>query len=109
MRPLSGLGGDVDVLARLSGPTNDLEAAAVRLCPPVARLRDRMRELGAVVAGMSGSGATIYGLFGSQSDAEEAFEKAGFEAPTWSRVTRVLTEPQTASADDETNERGPGA
>ena len=109
MRPLSGLGGDVDVLARLPGPPNDLEAAAVRLCPPVARLRDRMRELGAVVAGMSGSGATIYGLFGSQSDAEEAFEKAGFEAPTWSRVTRVLIEPQTASADDETNERGPGA
>ena len=49
-----------------------------------------MRELGAVVAGMSGSGATVYGLFGSQGGAEEAFEKAGFETPTWSQVTRVL-------------------
>ena len=90
LQALSELGSDWDALARVSGFANDLEAAAIRLCPPVARLRDRMRELGAVVAGMSGSGATVYGLFGSQGGAEEAFEKAGFETPTWSQVTRVL-------------------
>jgi len=92
MRPLVGLGGDLDALARFSGLTNDLEAAAIRLCPPIARLRDRMRELGVVGEGMSGSGATIYGLFESQSEAEEAFDEVGFEAPTWSRVTRVQVE-----------------
>lgn len=90
LRALSGLGGNLDGLAQLPGFSNDLEAAATRLCPPIARLRDRMRELGAVVAGMSGSGGTIYGLFGRQTEAEEAVEKAGFEAPIWSRVARLL-------------------
>lgn len=90
MRALAGLRGDLGELARIPGFTNDLEAAATRLCPPVARLLDQMRELGALVTGMSGSGATIYGLFRHESAAEGALEKAGFEAPTWSRVTRVL-------------------
>jgi 4-diphosphocytidyl-2-C-methyl-D-erythritol kinase len=90
LRALFELDGDVDALARLSGFANDLEAAAIRLCPPVSRLQDRMRELGAVAVGMSGSGATVYGLFGSRSEAEGAFESAGFETPTWSQVTRLL-------------------
>ena len=90
LRALSGLGGDPDGLGQLPWFCNDLEAAATRLCPPIARLRDRMRELGAVVAGMSGSGGTIYGLFGRQAEAEEAVGKAGFEAPVWSRVARLL-------------------
>ena len=90
LRALSGLAGDPDGLAQLRWFSNDLEAAATRLCPPIARLRDRMRELGAVVAGMSGSGGTVYGLFGRRAEAEEAVEKAGFEAPIWSRVARLL-------------------
>jgi 4-diphosphocytidyl-2-C-methyl-D-erythritol kinase len=90
LRALFELDGEVDTLARLSGFANDLEAAAIRLCPPVSRLQDRMRELGAVAVGMSGSGATVYGLFGSRSEAEGAFESAGFETPTWSQVTRFL-------------------
>jgi len=90
LRALSGLGGNPDALARLPWFSNDLEAAATRLCPPIARLRDRICELGAVVAGMSGSGGTVYGLFGRQGEAQEAVEKAGFEAPTWSRVARLL-------------------
>jgi 4-diphosphocytidyl-2-C-methyl-D-erythritol kinase len=70
-----------------TGCENDLEAAAIRLCPPVARLRDRMRELGAMAAGMSGSGATVYGLFQTESDARMALQQSNFEPPTWTCVT----------------------
>jgi len=65
---------------------NDLEAAAVRLCPPVARLRGRLSRLGAGAVGMSGSGPTLFGLFPGVEAAREALDRAGFEAPIWARV-----------------------
>jgi 4-diphosphocytidyl-2-C-methyl-D-erythritol kinase len=69
---------------------NDLESIAVRLCPPVARLREQVRALGARVAGMSGSGPTVFGLFDSTAAAELAFAKADFEEPIWARVASTL-------------------
>jgi 4-diphosphocytidyl-2-C-methyl-D-erythritol kinase len=69
---------------------NDLESIAVRLCPPVARLRERIRASGARAVGMSGSGPTVFGLFDSTSAAEFAFAKAGFEEPIWARVATTL-------------------
>jgi 4-diphosphocytidyl-2-C-methyl-D-erythritol kinase len=72
------------------GLENDLEPIAVRLCPPVARLRERVRASGARAAGMSGSGPTVFGLFDSTSAAEAAFAKASFEAPIWARVATTL-------------------
>jgi 4-diphosphocytidyl-2-C-methyl-D-erythritol kinase len=51
---------------------NDLEPAACRLCPPVGRLLAAMREVGAVGAGMTGSGATVFGVFESKQRAAEA-------------------------------------
>ena len=65
---------------------NDLEPIAVRLCPPIARLQRRIRAAGAQAVGMSGSGATVFGLFESAKAAERAFEEAAFEAPVWARV-----------------------
>jgi 4-diphosphocytidyl-2-C-methyl-D-erythritol kinase len=88
---LFGSGGDLEVLARLPGLSNDLEAAAIRLCPAVARLRDRMCAQGALVAGMSGSGATVYGVFETEVDAQNALGGAGFESPIWTCVTKFLT------------------
>jgi len=93
MRALFGPERESDALARLAGSTNgftnDLEAAAIRLCPPIARLRQRMRERGAVVAGMSGSGATVYGVFRSEGEARGALAGPGLEPPTWTCVTRL--------------------
>jgi 4-diphosphocytidyl-2-C-methyl-D-erythritol kinase len=65
---------------------NDLEPAAVRLCPPIARLRAQLSAAGARAVGMSGSGATVYGVFKSRAAAERA--AAGFSLPgrSWSRV-----------------------
>jgi 4-diphosphocytidyl-2-C-methyl-D-erythritol kinase len=69
---------------------NDLEPAAVRLCPPVARLRDRLRALGAPAVGMSGSGPTVFGAFEGPAAARAALERAAFEPPIWARVAVVL-------------------
>lgn len=91
MRALSGLGGDPNSLSRLPGFTNDLEPAAESLCPEVGRLRDRLRAAGAIQAGMSGSGATVYGLFASEAEASEALGRADLPAETWTCVTRFET------------------
>lgn len=51
---------------------NDLEPAATRLCPEIGRLRERMRKAGARAVGMSGSGPTVFGIFGDVAGAERA-------------------------------------
>ena len=89
LRALFGPGADPSALSRLPGLRNDLEAAAIRLCPQVASLRDRMRTSGALFAGMSGSGATVFGVFASEADAERARAEALTEAGTWTCVTRT--------------------
>ena len=65
---------------------NDLEPAAVRLCPPVARLRERLREAGARAVGMSGSGPTVFGVFPGVAEARTALERMRLEPPVWARV-----------------------
>jgi 4-diphosphocytidyl-2-C-methyl-D-erythritol kinase len=65
---------------------NDLEEPAVRLCPAIARLRAQLRASGARAVGMSGSGATLYGVFASRGAAEAAQERLELPARAWSRV-----------------------
>lgn len=69
---------------------NALEPAAVRLCPPVARLRERLRKAGALAVGMSGSGPTVFGVFAGLREARAALERAAFEAPLWARVALAV-------------------
>jgi 4-diphosphocytidyl-2-C-methyl-D-erythritol kinase len=69
---------------------NDLEPAAVRLCPPVARLRERLRGAGAPAIGLSGSGPTVFGAFEDPAAARAALERAAFEPPIWARVAAML-------------------
>ena len=65
---------------------NDLEEPAVRLCPPIARLRAQLAGTGARAVGMSGSGATLFGVFADRAAAERA--ETGFVHPGrgWTRV-----------------------
>jgi 4-diphosphocytidyl-2-C-methyl-D-erythritol kinase len=65
---------------------NDLEAAAVRLCPPIARLRAQLTAAGARAVGMSGSGATLYGVFANRSAAERAAAAFSLPGRGWTRV-----------------------
>jgi len=86
--PLSGATGPGWTFTGAAGLSleNDLEPIAVRLCPPIARLQRQIRAAGAQAVGMSGSGATVFGLFESAEAAKRAFEETAFEAPTWARV-----------------------
>ncbi|MBW2370991.1 MAG: 4-(cytidine 5'-diphospho)-2-C-methyl-D-erythritol kinase [Deltaproteobacteria bacterium] len=97
MRPLAVLreaGGRIDRVdaAELGAwVANDLEAAATRLCPPIARLRARLRDAGALAVGLSGSGPTLYGIFPDRTAAGRAETEAGFRKPLWSRVAETLS------------------
>jgi len=52
---------------------NDLEAAAIGLCPPIAEVLTALTTLpGCLLARMSGSGATCFGLFESPAEAAAA-------------------------------------
>ena len=65
---------------------NDLEPAAIRLCPSVAGLRERLVAVGARASGMSGTGPTVFGLFDSRPEAAKALAQLGIRAPGWARV-----------------------
>ena len=53
---------------------NILEPVARELCPEVANIEQKLLELGALGACMSGSGPTVFGLFTDGNDAIEASE-----------------------------------
>jgi 4-diphosphocytidyl-2-C-methyl-D-erythritol kinase len=73
---------------------NDLEPAARRLCPPVGRLMVRLSEVGAIGVSMSGSGATVFGVFESpESAGTAALALRSSEADEcWIQVTQIITE-----------------
>lgn len=73
------------VLQRLL--VNDLEPAATRLCPQIGPLRERIAAAGALAVGLSGSGATLFGVFADAQSARRA--GAAFGAGPWTRVART--------------------
>lgn len=78
LRDLSGL------VAFLRESRNDLEPAATRLAPVIARVRAALTALpGCALARMSGSGATCFGLFGTASQAEAAAAALRRAEPGW--------------------------
>lgn len=83
---------DAAALARtLAALGNDLEAPAVALAPVIGHVLDALRALpGCLLARMSGSGATCFGLFASAAQAAAA---AGALPPAWWRSSGPLYEP----------------
>ncbi len=75
---------------------NDLEPAATQLCPLVAKLREELSETGAQAVGMSGSGPTMYAIYASEADAEQArarIARAGLR--TWlTRTQQAASQPR---------------
>jgi 4-diphosphocytidyl-2-C-methyl-D-erythritol kinase len=76
---------NVEVLAHnLSALSNDLEATAVALCPPIADVLAALRaQPGCLLARMSGSGPTCFGVFPSPATAAEAAASAVARRPGW--------------------------
>jgi 4-diphosphocytidyl-2-C-methyl-D-erythritol kinase len=64
---------------------NDLEQAAVRLCPRVGPLRETIEGSGALAVGMSGSGPTFFGIFRDIIAAGRARDRLNLAPPvrTW--------------------------
>jgi 4-diphosphocytidyl-2-C-methyl-D-erythritol kinase len=70
--------------ARLAERRNDLTAAAVALMPEIATVLARLERLeGALIARMSGSGATCFALFAERDAAENAAARLAAEQPRW--------------------------
>ena len=53
---------------------NDLEDVALRMHPEIGFVKDEFLSAGALISLMSGSGATVFGLFANKEMAEEAFD-----------------------------------
>jgi 4-diphosphocytidyl-2-C-methyl-D-erythritol kinase len=77
------------VLDALAAGTNDLEPAAIALCPPVAGVLAALaRTPGCRLARMSGSGATCIGIYESEPMAEAAArDLAAAHRVWWVRAT----------------------
>ncbi|MGE5546836.1 MAG: 4-(cytidine 5'-diphospho)-2-C-methyl-D-erythritol kinase [Solirubrobacterales bacterium] len=76
---------DAHALARLlKARGNDLTAAAVSLVPEVGEALELIAAgAGCLLARMSGSGATCFGLFASQAEAEAAAARLTGSRPGW--------------------------
>ena len=91
-RPAGRIGGDGNALVRaLAGSRNDLEAPARRIAPAIG---DALRALEAtsrcLLARMSGSGATCFGLYPTDAEARRAAAALRRRRPGWwVRAARV--------------------
>jgi 4-diphosphocytidyl-2-C-methyl-D-erythritol kinase len=71
-----------DMAASLEGLSNDLEAAAISLVPAISGILNAIADTqGCLLARMSGSGATCFGLYASAAEAEAA--AARLARPAW--------------------------
>lgn len=71
---------------------NDLEPFAVKLTPSIAAVKSRIAASGGcLVTGLSGSGATCYGLFATEAEAEAAAVAISEEKPDWWAVATTLS------------------
>jgi 4-diphosphocytidyl-2-C-methyl-D-erythritol kinase len=82
--PRGRFGDTADLLRFLETTRNDLEAPAVKLQPVIAEVLKAISALpGALLARMSGSGATCFGLFADEECCQRAAEILGSAAPAW--------------------------
>jgi 4-diphosphocytidyl-2-C-methyl-D-erythritol kinase len=65
---------------------NDLEEAARRLCPEIGQIQACLAEMGAQAVGMSGSGATSFGVFSTPSEAKSAIRNMTLRGDGWARL-----------------------
>jgi 4-diphosphocytidyl-2-C-methyl-D-erythritol kinase len=58
---------------------NDLEAPAISLCPAIADVLTSLRQTGAMLVRMSGSGATCFALYGTLEERDKALKSVNSE------------------------------
>ncbi len=73
-----------ELAAFLRDQRNDLENPAIRLAPPIADVIEALAAMpGCLLARMSGSGATCFGLFDNANAAAVAAGRLGNAQPGW--------------------------
>lgn len=77
--------------AAIQGYRNDLEPAAISMCPEIGKVIQMLRaEKGCLVARMSGSGPTCFGIFQSEDAAERAEQAiSARKRKYWVRATTL--------------------
>lgn len=81
-----------DWIDAVAGGTNDLEAPAIRVQPVIADVLAALRATSGVrLARMSGSGATCFAIFSSDSEARAAAAAIAAGHPTWWVEASVLS------------------
>lgn len=79
-----------ELIELLRGRSNELEPAAILLEPSIAYLLGELRKTpGCLLARMSGSGATCFGVYESYSAAEAASLALGSRGAWWVRATML--------------------
>jgi 4-diphosphocytidyl-2-C-methyl-D-erythritol kinase len=78
-------GGDFSSLGKIM--RNDLEGPVFGRYPEVRLLKEKLLENGALLSAMSGSGATVFGVFGSRDEAGKAEESLQAH---WSAVVETI-------------------
>ena len=78
----------------LAETRNDLEPPAIDMVPVIGELRDTLaRAPGCVLSRMSGSGATVFGLFGSGTQAHQAAHDLREKWPSYWVAAAPVIEP----------------
>lgn len=79
----------------LAETRNDLQPPAVKLLPVIGEVVDRLAQAqGCMLARMSGSGATVFGLFGSSGQAHQAAQMMREHDPEHWVAAAPLLQPQ---------------
>lgn len=78
--------GDFGLLSSIQG--NDLEPLVARKYPVIDEIKQELLNRGAVFSSMSGSGATVFGVF--ETDEKTVVAKE-YMAPYWCRAVRTVT------------------
>ena len=68
--------------------TNDLEAVTLTAHPELAEIKTALRGAGAWGTLMSGSGPTVFGLFGGPEEARRAADRLKNRSGWWVRACR---------------------
>ena len=95
--PLSDLSADLGdpdhLIEYLARQRNDLQSAAIAIAPVIANVLSRITETGAKLARMSGSGATCFGLYASDAQAQSAAHDLARAHPDWWVTAATLNGP----------------
>jgi 4-diphosphocytidyl-2-C-methyl-D-erythritol kinase len=92
--PAQGFASLPDLAAYLRTSRNDLAAPASLIVPGIAEIETALVGAGAAFARMSGSGATVFGLFASPAEAAQAAATLRDSHPDyWVMQTRLMPAP----------------